>query len=131
MLSDDRLLSLSLREDRFASLAGLVESALNSKVEGRKCEHCKQAVDDESRSVQAFTSLPRHLVLNLLRTGYSSGEPVKSTVHVDVPLTLDLERFVSAEEAEKEAPASYKLTGVVNHMGTMASSGHYTADILT
>lgn len=97
------------------------------------CERC--SLQTTATLSPRLNRLPRFLIVTLKRFLHAktAGDTAKITTHVQFPVEkLELQRyFVSSQvarvaEAEAEA-SSYRLVGVVNHIGSSLRSGHYTA----
>jgi uncharacterized UBP type Zn finger protein len=55
----------------------------------------------------------------------------KAPVHISESLRLDPYLVATADSPTKGAkPSEYKVQSIVHHLGSRASSGHYTADAL-
>lgn len=104
-----------------------------------KCEKC---FAESATQTMEILKLPNILLINFKRfivdvsADYSSVSYRKdgSSVYFDEEVGLDPDMGVFSEclapECEATGTNSYTLTSVVNHIGSSASCGHYTADAL-
>jgi ubiquitin C-terminal hydrolase len=117
--------ALGLASDPRVSLADcLVQFMRLEKLSGTDayyCEHCKQKTECLKR--MSIRKLPEVLVVHLKRFRHDWGTTkVGKTVTFPVSGELDLAPFVDAQETFSK----YKLTGLVQHIGSIGS-GHYVS----
>ena len=120
----DSVLDLSLDIHRLDSLKDALQNfAKKDILKGQnkyKCEKCKKLVVAEKSF--AIDKAPMVLTVHLKRftpTGRKISDAIK------YPETLQLGPYM----ADRKASPTYKLYGVINHLGGGMSSGHYTADV--
>ncbi|CDK29363.1 unnamed protein product [Kuraishia capsulata CBS 1993] len=100
------------------------------------CPHCK--VKNRTTKTMMISRLPEVLIVHLKRFKLGS-QITKLNTFIDYPLELSLDKYWPKVQTEQEmhqlaalpmrnqmAPFNYKLFGVVNHYGNLAT-GHYTA----
>ena len=84
------------------------------------CETCKC---DRSSHTLLCTKWPKVLVLQIKRFECNKdGKATKSSRSVFVPYMF--------KPGSASVDKIYNLTGIIHHMGSSPSSGHYTADVL-
>lgn len=122
---------LLLHLDIYPDAVHTIEDALHlfsapETVEGyRTSVTGKPGVVTAKKSVQIQT-LPRIMILHLMRFGYGSQGSTKLHKPVHFPLELTLRRellFSASTEGRK-----YELVATITHHGREPSKGHYTAD---
>ncbi|KAF4677220.1 hypothetical protein FOL47_002783 [Perkinsus chesapeaki] len=86
----------------------------------------------EAVRVQKIEKCPEHLCIIIQRYMFENGERRRLAAEVDFPLEdLDLTPFITDEGEAISGRARYRCTGVLEHHGASANSGHYTATLLT
>lgn len=133
--------SLALPEDertdesQNCSLGSLLNHYFQETKMSRKCEKC--GVEDTNSKTQ-IQKLPQVLVLQLKRLHMDRdipctkvSAPVKFTSRLDIEpwCAQDKQLFWSNSERIGTPSTSYRLHGVVNHLGFNAFGGHFIADI--
>ncbi|XP_046982593.1 ubiquitin carboxyl-terminal hydrolase 1 [Schistocerca americana] len=92
------------------------------------CEQCLRY--NEARRQVRYERLPRLLVLQLKRFSSTFGSMVcvsKVNDYMPTPLTLGCFCETCCPLAEENRPHSYRLFGVIMHLGATIASGHYVA----
>ncbi|KAF0698647.1 Aste57867_10741 [Aphanomyces stellatus] len=92
------------------------------------CDACASKQDATRQIEIEESTLPPTLMLHLMRFVYDVKTYTKKKVQdaIEIPLTLNTRDLV---KQAKQANAQYRLVGVLNHRGSTASAGHYTANI--
>ena len=77
-----------------------------------------------AKKTLALIRLPKVLVVQLKRFFFNQQRNFAGKIdrYVDFPTSLNMSRFVTDNDGEK----NYQLSSVINHFGTSSSSGHYT-----
>ncbi|CAK4205516.1 unnamed protein product [Aphanomyces euteiches] len=91
------------------------------------CEACQSKQIATRQIVVEEKTLPPTLMLHLMRFIYDLKTYTKKKVQdsIDIPLTLNMGKLLHGCKSQVE----YRLVAVLNHRGTTASAGHYTANI--
>lgn len=99
-----------------------------------KCEKCSGLTATQTRQI---TQLPQTLLLHLMRFVVEVSPDYSSITYRKNSSPVSFASSMDAAEALQDylAPdcrtngSSYSIRGVVNHIGSSASCGHYTADV--
>ncbi|RHY25319.1 hypothetical protein DYB32_008389 [Aphanomyces invadans] len=92
----------------------------------------QQDAHDASRHIEIEpATLPPTLMLHLMRFVYDVKSNTKKKVQdaIEIPLELCMSDLTSAIPPTSSSQGRYRLVGVLNHRGTTASAGHYTANL--
>ncbi|ETW00287.1 hypothetical protein H310_07666 [Aphanomyces invadans] len=95
------------------------------------CDTC-HGKQDASRHIEIEpATLPPTLMLHLMRFVYDVKSNTKKKVQdaIEIPLELCMSDLTSAIPPTSSSQGRYRLVGVLNHRGTTASAGHYTANL--
>ncbi|KAF4665020.1 hypothetical protein FOL46_003905 [Perkinsus olseni] len=94
------------------------------------CLNCDGRV--EALRGQTIEKCPEILIIVIQRYLFEGGERKRLAAEVEFPLEgLDLSPYMTESEEGISRRAVYRCTGVLEHHGASASSGHYTATLLT
>ncbi|KAF4757707.1 hypothetical protein FOZ63_000297, partial [Perkinsus olseni] len=94
------------------------------------CLNCDGRV--EALRGQTIEKCPEILIIVIQRYLFEGGERKRLAAEVEFPLEgLDLLPYMTESEEGISRRAVYRCTGVLEHHGASASSGHYTATLLT
>ncbi|KAJ3680667.1 hypothetical protein LUZ60_016945 [Juncus effusus] len=124
-------LDLSLEiDDSFQTLENALHSFTKTEViEDTEvlftCEGCKTRVSKVEKQMK-LDQAPDVLAVHLKRFKNDGSEIEKIDKHVEYPIELDLEPFVSCSNTEHDV--KYELYGIVEHRGVF-SYGHYVSTI--
>lgn len=111
-------------------LSSFIELEELTETELYYCSNCQQ----RQRSTKRFwiRRLPDVLCLHIKRFRYNNFLRTKIDDYIQFPIQgLDMKRFVMANKHETRGsscgPTTYDLVAFIEHHGTGAGSGHYTA----
>lgn len=95
------------------------------------CLNCDGRV--EALRGQSIEKFPEVLIIVIQRYIFEEGERKRLAAEIEFPLEgLDLTPYVTDREGGISGRRTvYKCTGVLEHHGASANSGHYTATLLT
>lgn len=108
-------------EEKWTAEKGLQHFFQPEKLDIR-CEECKSGLS--ATQTMEMTSCPNVLLLHLKRFIFSESTFRKNKKRVVLPPKLQINSFCSTSENNP----SFQLGGVVHHIGSSSSSGHYTTD---
>ncbi|RQM19967.1 hypothetical protein B5M09_002640 [Aphanomyces astaci] len=114
----------SSRSSSFFELSYLAPEVLDGDNQ-YYCETC-QAKQNATRHIEIEEStLPPTLMLHLMRFVYD----VKTCTKKKVQDAVEIPAEICMRDLLPSSKVSYRLVGMLNHRGTTASAGHYTAHI--
>ena len=95
------------------------------QIQGYKCPKC-QAKDKATKDISIFR-YPKVFVIHLKRFSITGTSIHKLQTSLKIPQELDMQPYGPHSEHESRMRASsYKLYGVVHHVGKHLDEGHYT-----
>jgi len=124
-----RHLSIEVRETEFWTVNQGLEQFFKPEVRELKCEKCESGTT-ATQTIEVL-SRPKALLLHLKRFIVdTSGRTMtlkKNKARIVYAQSISLDQLQHHNDATKDEP-SYKLRGLVRHIGNTAFSGHYTAN---
>uniref|UniRef100_A0A915I5N3 USP domain-containing protein n=1 Tax=Romanomermis culicivorax TaxID=13658 RepID=A0A915I5N3_ROMCU len=119
-------------DDTPISLQKLIDNFFDSEQVTYKCEQCSC---DFSLIKHNFVRMPKILILHVKRYNFDSkiSKNVKCSKMICIPPNLSLAEHFIGQSSERlikgEDETTFRLCGIVTHLGVFSSTGHYVCDV--
>ncbi|XP_023633852.1 ubiquitin carboxyl-terminal hydrolase 20 [Capsella rubella] len=122
----EKSVGLSLEIEDMDTLEDALESftCVEKLDEQLTCDNCNEKVSKEKQLL--LDQLPLVVTFHLKRFKNNGLFMEKIVKHLKIPLELDLQPYMRNIQ-EKDAPTTYHLYAVVEHLGCTLAQGHYSS----